>query len=292
MGLNVSCKNQIPGVLLIISDRVLGFLILIGMEQFAVQRSRFILREEKVEIMIKLIITDNYDEMSKQAFLAMKEVFIENEHPVLGLATGSTPVGLYKEMIQFGKDGYSYKNCTTFNLDEYIGLDKNHEQTYWTFMHENLLDHIDVPAENIHIPEGDTEDPEKACKDYEKSMEKYDVDIQLLGLGANGHIGFNEPGTAIDSLTHVVTLTEKTRKDNARFFDNLDQVPKQAVTMGIGTIMRAKKILVVANGENKADAVYRLLRGDVTTEYPCSALREHKDLTIVVDKAAASKLFK
>ena len=243
--------------------------------------------------MIKLIITDNYDEMSRQAFLSMKEVLTENEKPVLGLATGSTPIGLYKEMIQFGKEGYSYKNCTTFNLDEYLGLDINHPETYWTFMHQNLLDHVDVPAENIHIPAGNTGDHEQACKDYEKSMKDYEVDIQLLGLGANGHIGFNEPGTAEDSLTHVVDLTEKTRQDNARFFDgDINQVPTQAVTMGIGTIMRAKKILVIANGENKADAVYRLLRGEVSTEYPCSVLRNHQDLTIVVDKAAASKLFK
>ncbi len=241
--------------------------------------------------MIKVIVVKNYDELSKEAFKVMKEVVTTNESPVLGLATGSTPCGLYKEMIKDHKEkGTSYKNVTTFNLDEYIGLPQQHEQTYYTFMHENLFNEIDIAEENIHLPVGDSADSSVECEKYEEAMKNHQVDIQLLGVGSNGHIGFNEPGTAFESTTHIIDLKEKTREDNARFFDSIDEVPTQAITMGISTILRAKKILLIATGANKADAVYDMLKGEVSINCPASALRNHDDVVVILDEEAASKL--
>ena len=242
--------------------------------------------------MFKIIIKDNYDEVSFEAFKVMQETLTSKTNPVLGLATGSTPVGLYKNMIQDHKaQGTSYKNVLTWNLDEYIGIPRSHEQSYYTFMHENLFDHIDIPEENVHVPLGETDDVAKSCVDYEKSMEGHTVDLQVLGIGSDGHIAFNEPGTPFDSLTHVMDLTEQTRQDNARFFDgDIDQVPTCAITMGLGTIMRSKKIVVIATGANKADAVYGMLKGELTTDCPASILQKHDDVVVILDKEAASKL--
>ena len=201
---------------------------------------------------MEVIVVKDYDAVSEKAFEVMKEVVTSKKAPVLGLATGSSPIGLYKNMIKDHKEnGTSYADVRTFNLDEYVGIDRNHEQSYWTFMHENLFKGIDVKEENVHVPYGSTK---ADCEAYEKAMEDYSVDIQVLGIGANGHIGFNEPGTPFDEETHIVTLTEKTRQDNARFFEgDINKVPTHAITMGIATIMKAKKILLVATGENKAD---------------------------------------
>lgn len=240
--------------------------------------------------MFKIIIVENYDEASREAFKVMKEVIDGSDRPVLGLATGSTPIGLYKKMMADHKTGASYKKCVTFNLDEYIGLPKEHEQTYYTFMHENLFNGLDIPEENIHIPVGDSANVPAECIKYEGDMKEFSVDIQLLGIGGNGHIGFNEPGTPFTTLTHVVDLQEKTRLDNARFFDNIDDVPTQAITMGIATILKSKKILLVATGESKADAIYGMIKGPVTENCPASALQNHNDVVVIVDKAAASKL--
>lgn len=241
--------------------------------------------------MFNIIIADNYDEVSREAFKIMKET-VSKENPVLGLATGSSPIGLYKKMIADHKSsGTSYKNVLTWNLDEYIGIPRTHEQSYWTFMHENLFNGLDIPEENIHVPVGDAEDEELECKKYEESMKGHTIDLQILGIGADGHIGFNEPGTPFDSLTHLMDLTEQTRKDNARFFDNdIDKVPTKSITMGLGTIMRAKKIVVIATGENKAEAVYGMIKGPVSTDCPASILQKHDDVTIILDKAAAAKL--
>ena len=240
---------------------------------------------------MKVIICENYDELSQKAFEVMKEVVTSKENPVLGLATGSSPIGLYKCMIKdHQENGTDYSKVTTFNLDEYVGLDRNHSQTYYTFMHENLFEGIEIPEENVHLPLGNG-DLEQNCADYEKAMEDYVVVIQLLGIGSNGHIGFNEPGTSFDSLTRVVELKESTRKDNARFFDPLgEEVPTHACTMGIATIMKSRKVLIVANGANKADAVYAMVKGEVTEECPASVLQRHNDVVVIVDKAAASKL--
>ncbi len=240
---------------------------------------------------MEVIVVKDYDAVSQKAFEVMKEVVTGKKAPVLGLATGSSPIGLYRNMIQDHKEnGTSYADVRTFNLDEYVGIPRDHEQSYWTFMHENLFSGIDVKEENVHVPYGDTK---ADCEAYEKAMEDVSVDIQVLGIGANGHIGFNEPGTPFDEETHIVTLTEKTRQDNARFFENdIHKVPTHAITMGIATIMKAKKILLVATGENKADAVKAMVEGEMSTDCPASVLQEHKDVVVIVDEAAASKLTK
>ena len=238
---------------------------------------------------MRIIITDNYEQASLEAFKIMKEAVVNKPNAVLGWATGSTPLGLYKNMIEDHKtNGTSYKDVTTFNLDEYVGLDRNHRESYYTFMHTNLFSQIDIKEENVHFPYGNTKED---CDAYEKAMEDYSVDIQLLGIGGNGHIGFNEPGTSFDETTHIVDLQERTRKDNARFFDNdINQVPTQAITMGIATIMKAKKVLLVATGENKADAVKAMINEPKSVNCPASALQDHPDVVVVLDKAAASKL--
>ena len=213
----------------------------------------------------------------------------DNDAPVIGFATGSTPLGAYDYLIdsyQSGKTDFS--KVRAFNLDEYVGIDRNHEQSYYTFMHENLFNGIDIKEENVHLPYGNTKED---CEAYERSMDNVTVDIQVLGIGSNGHIGFNEPGTSFDEETHIVTLKEGTRKDNARFFENdINKVPTHAITMGIATIMKAKKILLVATGANKADAVSAMVDGPVSVDCPASVLQNHPDVVVIVDKAAASKL--
>ena len=238
---------------------------------------------------MKVIKVKNYDEVSAEAFKVMKEVVANNPEAVLGLATGSSPIGLYENMIKDHKEnGTSYAKCQSFNLDEYVGIDRNHSQSYWTFMHENLFHGIDLPEDKIHVPYGNTK---ADCEGYEKAMENVSVDIQVLGIGGNGHIGFNEPGTPFTEETHIVDLTEKTRSDNARFFENdINKVPTQAITMGIATIMKAKKILLVASGANKADAVAAMVNGPVDPACPASVLQNHPDVVVIVDEEAAAKL--
>ena len=238
---------------------------------------------------MKVIKVKNYDEVSAEAFKVMKEVVANKPEAVLGLATGSSPIGLYENMIKDHKEnGTSYAKCQSFNLDEYVGIDRNHSQSYWTFMHENLFHGIDLPEDKIHVPYGNTK---ADCEGYEKAMENVSVDIQVLGIGGNGHIGFNEPGTPFTEETHIVDLTEKTRSDNARFFENdINKVPTQAITKGIATIMKAKKILLVASGANKADAVAAMVNGPVDPACPASVLQNHPDVVVIVDEEAAAKL--
>lgn len=238
---------------------------------------------------MKIAVYENYDELSNKAFEVIKEQVVEKPDSVLGLATGSSPVGMYKDMIKDHKEnGTSYKDVVTYNLDEYVGIDRNDPQSYYTFMNENLFSGIDIDPKNTHVPYGNTKED---CEKYEDSVNG--VDIQVLGIGQNGHIGFNEPGTPFDEPTHIVDLTENTREANARFFDNdIDKVPAQAITQGIGTIMKAKKILLVANGANKADAVKAMIEGPVSVECPASVLQNHPDVVVVIDKEAASKLSK
>ena len=211
---------------------------------------------------MEVIVLKDYEAVSKKAFEVMKEVGVNKADAVLGLATGSTPIGLYENMIADHKEnGTSYAKCQSFNLDEYVGLPRDHKESYYTFMHTNLFSGIDIKEENVHLPYGDTK---ADCEAYEKAMENVHVDVQVLGIGANGHIGFNEPGTSFDEETHIVTLTEKTRQDNARFFDDdINQVPTHAITMGIATIMKAGKILLIATGANKAQ-IARLLYYRIT----------------------------
>ncbi len=237
---------------------------------------------------MKVIITKDYDEMSKKAFEVMASVVKSDPEAVIGLATGSTPIGLYKNMIKdHNENGTSYKKIKTVNLDEYAGLDVNSDQSYVYFMRDNLFNHIDIDLKNTNIENGKAADREAECARYNALLETMQQDIQVLGIGSNGHIAFNEPGTPFGSVTHIVDLTESTIKDNSRLFKSIDEVPRQAFTMGLKNIMNAKKILILANGANKAKAVYGLVKGEVTENVPASILQLHPDCTLVCDEAAA-----
>lgn len=237
---------------------------------------------------MKVIITKDYDEMSQKAFEVMSGVVKSNPAAVIGLATGSTPIGLYKNMIKdHNENGTSYKKIKTVNLDEYAGLDVNSDQSYVYFMRDNLFNYIDIDLKNTNIENGKAADREAECARYNALLETMQQDIQVLGIGSNGHIAFNEPGTPFGSVTHIVNLTESTIKDNSRLFKSIDEVPRQAFTMGLKNIMNAKKILILANGANKAKAVYGLVKGEVTENVPASILQLHPDCTLVCDEAAA-----
>ena len=235
-----------------------------------------------------VIQAKDYDEMSLKAYESMKIVLTEKPEAVLGLATGSTPIGLYKCMIADYKAGaVSYKNMTSINLDEYVGLPVTHPESYRSFMNRNLFDHIDIKPENTHVPDGLAEDLQKAADEYTAFAAAHPIDVQILGIGANGHIGFNEPGTPFDSHTHVVTLKEGTRRDNARFFDNdISLVPTHAVTLGMQDIMNAKAVILLASGAGKADAVAKMIKGPVSTDCPASILQTHPNVLVVTDEAA------
>lgn len=240
---------------------------------------------------MKVIITENYEEMSNKAAELMIAIVKNNPNAVLGFATGSTPIGTYQNMAKDHREnGTSYKGVTTVNLDEYVGLNANHDQSYAYFMRHNLFDHIDVDLANTNLPCGSAKDLQKECDRYNALLETYKQDVQVLGLGSNGHIGFNEPGTPFDSVTHLVDLTENTIKDNSRLFNSIDEVPRQALSMGIKNIMNAKTILVVASGKNKAKAVKGMVKGEITPELPASVLQLHPFVTIICDKDAASEL--
>lgn len=243
---------------------------------------------------MKIIIKENYDEMSRAAFEEMKEVVTKKPNAVLGLATGSTPLGLYRCMIEDHiNNGTSYRQITTVNLDEYVGLDKSSDQSYVYFMWNNLFDKLDIQAENVNLPCGVATDLNAECARYTALLNEKKQDIQLLGLGANGHIGFNEPGSSFECTTQIIELKEGTRKDNARFFEGgLDEVPTKAITMGIKNIMNAQKVLVIASGKNKAEAVKAMAEGEITENCPASVLQNHPDVILVVDKDAASLLGK
>lgn len=242
---------------------------------------------------MKIIIAENYDDMSVKAYEVMKKVVTSKNDATLGLATGSTPIGLYKNMIEDYKNGnVSYKNVKSVNLDEYIGQGVGDEQSYVEFMRNNLFNHIDIDLANTDLPCGKCDDMQAECDRYNAKLASISVDIQVLGIGSNGHIGFNEPNTPFGSVTHVVDLTENTIKDNARFFNSIDEVPTQAISMGIKNVMNAKSILLIASGANKADAIKATVEGPVTESVPASVLQLHPDVYIVVDKDAASKLSK
>ena len=235
-----------------------------------------------------VIQAKDYDEMSKKAYESMKIVLTEKPDAVLGLATGSTPIGLYKEMIADYKAGaVSYKKMTSINLDEYVGLPVEHPESYRSFMNRNLFDHIDIVKENTHVPDGLAADMKLAADEYTAFAAAHPIDIQILGIGANGHIGFNEPGTPFYSHTHVVELKEGTRRDNARFFDNdIDLVPTHAVTLGMADIMNAKAIILLASGAGKAEAVRDMVLGPVSENCPASILQTHPNVLVVTDEAA------
>ena len=240
---------------------------------------------------MNVIVVKNYDEMSRKAFEIVKATVTGKKNATLGLATGSTPIGLYNEMIADHKaGGASYAAVSAFNLDEYVGLDYSSDQSYVYFMREHLFDHIDIKLGNTNIENGKATDPAAECARYNALLAENTIDLQILGIGSNGHIAFNEPGTPFDSVTHVVDLTESTIKDNSRLFGSIDDVPRKAFTMGLSNIIAAKKILVLANGANKAKAVYGMLRGEITEDLPASILQKHRDCTLICDEAAASLL--
>ena len=236
--------------------------------------------------MFKVYVYDDYEGVSQKAFEVMEEI-IKQGKVTLGLATGSSPVGLYKRLVEANKKGLSFKDVQTFNLDEYVGLSKNHDQSYYHFMFEQLFKHVDIDVNNVHLPKGEGS-LEEVAAEYEAMLVQNPLDIQLLGVGSNGHIGFNEPGTSFDSTVHVVRLKEETRQDNARFFKSIDEVPNFAITMGIQDIMRAKQVLLIASGKNKAVAIKEMLEGKIREDVPCTILQKHHDVIVVLDKVAAS----
>lgn len=247
-------------------------------------------RKDK-EITMKVIITENYAEMSQKAAEIIIEIVKNNPNAVLGLATGSSPIGTYQNMIKdHQENGTSYKNVSSVNLDEYVSLTADHDQSYAYFMRTNLFDHIDIDQKNTNLPNGVASDLQAECDRYNKLLETLVPDVQVLGLGSNGHIGFNEPNTPFDAVTHPVKLTENTIKDNSRLFNSIDEVPRQALSMGIKNIMQAKSILMVVSGKNKAEAVKGMVQGKITPELPASVLQLHPFVTIVCDKDAASLL--
>lgn len=238
-----------------------------------------------------VIIKDDYEAVSVEAAKLVTDRLRRKPNLVLGLATGSTPLGLYRELIRLHQAGLDLSKITTFNLDEYVGLPPDHEQSYNRFMWDNLFSHINVHPRYIHIPNGMATDIDAHCEWYEEAIRRSGgIDLQLLGIGVNGHIAFNEPGSSLGSRTRVKTLTKTTREDNARFFGSLDNVPRYALTMGVGTVMETKELLLVASGEAKADAIRAAVEGPLTAMVPASIIQMHRKATVIVDRAAASRL--
>ena len=241
---------------------------------------------------MKLIVTENYEELSKKAAEIIAAQMKEKTNSVLGLATGSTPVGTYKELVtMYNNNEIDFKDITTVNLDEYKGLDPKNDQSYRYFMQTNLFDHVNIDPANTNVPNGMAGDLDAECARYDQVIRDLGgIDIQVLGMGHNGHIGFNEPADHFPLGTNLVNLQESTINANARFFASADEVPRKALTMGIGSIMSARQILVVVNGEGKADIVKQAFTGPVTPMVPASILQLHPNVIVVGDKAAMSKL--
>ena len=256
------------------------------------ETGRRLLPHERKEkgITMNIIRAKDYQDMSRKAANIISAQIIMKPDCVLGLATGATPVGTYRQLIEWYEKGdLDFSRVSTVNLDEYRGLTHIDPQSYYYFMQENLFDHVNIDKAATHVPDGTNPDAADACAKHEQIIKSLGgIDLQLLGLGNNGHIGFNEPGAAFEKETHLVDLAESTIRANARFFASIDEVPKQAYTMGIRTIMQAKKILVVVSGEGKADIVSRAFFGPVTPEVPASILQMHPDVTVVCDEAALS----
>ena len=241
---------------------------------------------------MRIIVCENYEEVSKKAAQMILSQVTLKPNSVLGLATGSTPIGMYENLVKFNKKGdIDFSEVRTFNLDEYYNLPKNNDQSYHYFMHKNLFDHININPANVHIPNGMTDDVNAECKRYDELIKEADgVDIQVLGIGNNAHIGFNEPTINFEKGTHLVELEESTIEANSRFFDNIGDVPKKAITMGVGSIFKSRKIMLIATGENKAEAIYNTVYGKVAPEVPASILQFHSDIVLILDKEAAKLL--
>lgn len=241
---------------------------------------------------MKVIITKNYDEMSKVAAWEVAKLIKEKPDCILGLATGSTPEGMYSNLVLMNRVGQiDFSKVTSFNLDEYRGLKGDHPQSYRYFMDNKLFNHVNINKNNTFVPSGVAEDMQKECIEYDERIRNAGgIDLQVLGIGGNGHIGFNEPDSFLHMGTHLTPLTKETIEANARFFENEDEVPKEAITMGLGSIMKARKILLLANGKKKASIISKLVDGKINTEIPASILQVHNNVIVVVDEDAAAEL--
>lgn len=240
---------------------------------------------------MRIIKVKNYEEISKKtANLIMAQVNLK-PNSVLGLATGGSPVGTYEKIVEAYRQGeVDFSEVTTINLDEYRGISRTHEQSYWYFMHDNLFNHVNVRENHIFVPNGENPDSDAVCREYDEIIKKFGgIDMQLLGIGLDGHIGFNEPDSHFEPDTHCVDLTESTIEANMRFFNSKDEVPKQAYTMGIKPIMQAKKVVMIANGKNKAEIIKKAFAGPITPEVPASILQMHPDFTLIADEEALSE---
>ncbi|MGI5876683.1 MAG: glucosamine-6-phosphate deaminase [Dethiobacteria bacterium] len=241
---------------------------------------------------MKIHIVDDYQQLSiKAANFVAGQIILKN-NAVLGLATGSTPEGMYSQLVQMNREGIvDFSEVVTFNLDEYLGLAPEHPQSYHFYMHSRFLDHINIDPQNIHILSGVAENVEQVCREYDQKIKDAGgIDLQILGIGVNGHIGFNEPGSFLKIQTHLMELTEETIIANSRFFPTPEDVPRRALTMGMGAILQAKRILLLASGESKARVIREMVNGKVTTEVPASLLQLHRELTLILDKEAAALL--
>lgn len=239
---------------------------------------------------MELIVVKDYEEMSKKAAAIMWSQVLLKKDSVLGLATGDTPLGMYKELIsKYKKNEIDFSKVKTFNLDEYYGVDRNNSQSYYFYMMNNFFKYINIDMSNINIPDGTAQNVEKECINYDRKIkEAGGMDLQILGIGVNGHIGFNEPNVSFEAQTHLVSLDDKTIKSNARFFNSIDEVPVKAISMGIKTILQSKKIILLASGESKAKAIYNTVKGKISPETPASILQLHQDVTIILDEKAAN----
>lgn len=237
---------------------------------------------------MKIIVEKDYEAMSRAAGKILIDAITDKPDITLGLATGSTPIGMYKEMIKAHKNGLDFSKVKTFNLDEYVGLSEVHPSSYGYFMNIELFNHININKENCHVPDGKADDMEQYCKRYDEMIvETGGIDIQVLGIGQNGHIAFNEPAEALSVGTNIANLTCNTIEVNSRFFDSIEEVPTTAITVGMGSILKAKKIVLLASGKNKNPVIKKLLNDNkVTTQLPVSFLLLHPDVTVIVDEAA------
>ncbi len=240
---------------------------------------------------MRIIVCENYDEMSEKAAQIVASQLILKPDSILGLATGSTPIGTYENLAKMNKEGkIDFSQVKSFNLDEYYPIEHSNDQSYYYFMNDNLFSKVNIDINNTDIPNGEASDPIAECKAYEERISaSAGVDLQILGIGQNGHIGFNEPDENLSAVTHLVTLTDNTIEANARFFEKKEDVPTKALTMGIGTIMKSRKILILASGKNKFDAVQKLLDNSITTDCPATMLKTHQDVVLICDKEAYGK---
>ncbi len=242
---------------------------------------------------MNIIITKNYQELSKKAANIFLNQLALKPDSVFGLATGSTPLGMYAEIIKrFKNHTYDFSRVKTFNLDEYYGLKKNNPQSYYYFMQENFFKQVNFKDKNINFLNGMASNPQKECADYEAKIKRNPIDLQILGIGANGHIGFNEPGSKLNSKSRLIDLDKKTIEDNSKFFSSKGEVPTRALTIGIGTILSAKKILLLASGKNKAEAVRGMVEKQSSAKCPASFLQKHNDVIVIADQEATSMLKK